>query len=94
MNLVHNDFHFHPQAVERFGIYDLSHRSQPWYAVYMTALFEADRHAAVEKLRCAEKLMIERERQIHNEGTSFAERNALDKAFQAQALRLCLKLHN
>lgn len=90
MSLAHSDRQIPPGPVERVG-YDLSYRSQPWYDAYMAALFEPDNHQTIEKLRSAERLMINREREIHNDTAAVAERGAIDKAFDAlRALRLCL----
>jgi hypothetical protein len=93
MSLVPANTQVHPETVKRLGIYDLRHRNQPWYDAYMAALFEPDSHEALQKLRSAEKLMTEREREIHNNTAAIAERSALERAFDAlRALRMCLKL--
>jgi len=93
VSLVHTDPQVRPEAVKRLSTCDLRYRSQPWYEAYMTALFESNDHQAVEKLKLAEKLMIDREREIYNQAAALAERSALDKALEAlRALRLCLNL--
>ena len=72
---------------------EVAYRVEPWYEAYMTALFEPDRTKIGEKVRCAERLMVGRQRQTLNQSSDMPERRALDKAFHAlHALQLCLKL--
>ena len=92
MNIIRTHSQARP-LVKGVDIRNVWHRNQPWYDAYMAALFEPNIHQALEKLRSAEKLMLEREREIHDDNSAFAERRALDKALEAlRALRLCLNL--
>lgn len=68
-----------------------SHKSQPWYAAYMAALFEADRSKIRERIRHAELLIMQRERELFTTANDFGEHQALNGALHAlRALRSCL----
>jgi hypothetical protein len=70
-----------------------AHRSQSWYNAYMAALFESDRTGMAERIRSAEQLIVNRERELFTGSGNRAERDALAHALQAlQALRSCLRL--
>lgn len=94
MHLVSTNPQSHPELPSRLNTSDLKHRGQPWYDAYMTVLFEPDSHEVIGKLRWAEKLIIDREREIRDQTQlASAERTALSRASEAlRALRVCLKL--
>jgi hypothetical protein len=74
---------------------DPPHYGEAWHEAYMAALFEPDREKMADNLKYAERLIIQREREIFAEKRSTAERKALDKARHALgALRLLIEVTN
>ena len=68
----------------------LLYRSQPWYLAYMDALFETDRKEIGERIKRAEKLVVDRERELLNEKPGSPEQRALANSLHAlRALRSC-----
>jgi hypothetical protein len=76
-----------PQVANPGG---LSYRSQPWYLAYMDALFESDRKHVGERIKQAEKLIVQREREMLGEKRGSPEQRALANSLHAlRALRSC-----
>ncbi len=68
----------------------LPYRSQPWYLAYMDALFETDRTRVGERIKCAERLIVYREREMLGQKPGSPEQRALSNALHAlRALRSC-----
>ena len=62
----------------------------PWYASYMSALFEAVPNCLERRIAAAEHELIARERDLFNAPECFQERNAIIAALRAlAALRAC-----
>lgn len=72
---------------------DFPHRHHDWYQAYMAALFEADRTVAAQRIDHAERLILQRERELFRDASDFAERRLLNNALHAlKALHTCFKL--
>lgn len=70
----------------------LEHRTQPWYAAYMEALFEYDRARIDGRIHEAEALIRRRHRELIPGETERAERSALLDAMHAlAALDSCVR---
>jgi len=62
----------------------------PWYASYMSALFEDEDNFLEERIRNAEHELVARERALFNTPERAEERNAIIAALRAlAALRTC-----
>ena len=65
----------------------------PWYASYMSALFEDEANFLEERISNAEQELTARERALFNSPESVQERHALIAALRAlAALRTCHRL--
>ncbi len=72
---------------------EIPHRRQPWYAAYMAALFESERMQLRERIRCAEQLMLARERELSSQSSDSTEQRALENGLHAlRTLWSCLNL--
>lgn len=85
-------FHPRPQPQSQSESPSTVYRSQPWYAAYMAALFEANRGQMEERIRTAERLILARERELLGARAELPEQRVLNGALHAlRALRSCLK---
>jgi len=83
----------HNPAVQRNVAVEIPHRRQPWYAAYMAALFESERHRIRERINCAEQLILARERELLAQNNDLTEQRALNNALHAlHALASCLNV--
>lgn len=70
-----------------------SYRSEPWYAAYMSALFESNAALMAQRIAVAERLIAARERELFQSRTGLPELRALNGALLAlRALAICRKI--
>jgi len=73
------------------GLQIAPYRAQAWYFAYMDTLFESDRTRMAERIRSAEQLIVNRERELFSRRGDTSERQALANALHAlRALRSCV----